>query len=101
MHEVQLRVTHLVTFGTQRPTCQREMGSSQLRHAVHTLQVLKGRLALLAPSVRCGAFSYEEGEGLEEDEVRSAGSWHRWQLPHCWSVPPLTRLHLLPRCRWP
>jgi hypothetical protein len=32
-------------------------------------QVLKGRLALLAPSIRCGNFSYEEGEGLEEDEV--------------------------------
>jgi hypothetical protein len=34
------------------------------------LQVLKGRLSLLAPSVRCGTFNYEEGEGLEEDEVR-------------------------------
>ena len=34
------------------------------------VQVLKGRLALLAPSVRSGAFSYEEGEGLEVDEAR-------------------------------
>lgn len=32
-------------------------------------QVLKGRLALIAPSVSCGEFIYEEGEGLEEDEV--------------------------------
>lgn len=32
-------------------------------------QVLKWRLALLAPSLSCGAFFYEEGEDLEEDEV--------------------------------
>ena len=35
-------------------------------------QVLKGQLALLAPSLSCGAFFYEEGEDLEEDEVRCA-----------------------------
>lgn len=32
-------------------------------------KVLKGRLALIAPSLWCGTFSYEEGEGLEEDEI--------------------------------
>ncbi|KAL4856575.1 SUMO-activating enzyme subunit 2 [Chlorella vulgaris] len=32
-------------------------------------QVLKGRLALMAPSLWCGTFNYEEGEGLEEDEI--------------------------------
>lgn len=32
-------------------------------------QVLKGRLALLAPSLSCGSFLYEEGQDLEDDEV--------------------------------
>jgi len=31
--------------------------------------VLKGRLALIAPSLSCGAFMYEEGEDLEEGEA--------------------------------
>lgn len=43
-------------------------------------QVLKGRLALIAPSLWCGTFSYEEGEGLEEDEVCCTHT--------CIAVPP-------------
>lgn len=64
-------------------------------------QVLKGQLALIAPSISCGDFIYEEGEGLEEDEVpppplladgvlcfaacvvqRSASSWLRYSPMH-------------------
>ena len=36
------------------------------------MQVVKGRLSLVEPSLSCGAFQYDEGEGLEEDEVRRA-----------------------------
>ncbi len=36
-------------------------------------QVLKRRLALLEPNVNTAAFAYEEGEGLEPDEVNPAG----------------------------
>jgi ubiquitin-like 1-activating enzyme E1 B len=39
--------------------------------------VLKGRLALLAPSLSCGSFLYEEGQDLEEDEV----TFYRSLLP--------------------
>ena len=38
----------------------------------HLPQVLKGRLALLAPIVSCGNFRYEEGDDLDEEEVRCA-----------------------------
>jgi len=34
--------------------------------------VLKRRLALLEPNVNTAAFAYEEGEGLEPDEVNPA-----------------------------
>ncbi|PRW61037.1 SUMO-activating enzyme subunit 2 [Chlorella sorokiniana] len=40
-------------------------------------KVLKGRLALLAPSLSCGSFLYEEGQDLEEDEV----TFYRSLLP--------------------
>ena len=33
------------------------------------LQVLKQRLSVHEPSIMCGEFMYEEGEGLEDDEV--------------------------------
>jgi hypothetical protein len=33
------------------------------------LQVLKRRLALLEPNLNTAAFAYEEGEGLDPDEV--------------------------------
>eukprot|EP00983_Pelagomonas_calceolata_P046915 1140388-Pelagomonas_calceolata.AAC.4 len=35
-------------------------------------QVLKRHLAVNVPFLTCGDFMYEEGEGLEEDEVRMA-----------------------------
>ena len=40
-------------------------------------QVLRKRLSLVQPTVRTdGGFEYEEGEGLDEDEVRpSARIW--------------------------
>lgn len=31
--------------------------------------MLKGALAIACPTLECGDFLYEEGEGLEEDEV--------------------------------
>ena len=39
-----------------------------------SLQVLKKRLAVNAPMLVSGGFMYEEGEGLEEDEVRVLGA---------------------------
>ena len=41
------------------------------------VQVLRKRLSLVQPTVRTdGGFEYEEGEGLDEDEVRpSARIW--------------------------
>lgn len=70
------------------------------------LQVLKGRLALLAPTVRCGTFSYEEGAGLDEDEVNVCQFFNAcclWQLkrstlligtgesrPHVWCFVSLS-----------
>lgn len=38
-------------------------------HPPPAWQVLKGRLALVAPWLSCGSFMYEEGQDLEEDEV--------------------------------
>lgn len=38
-------------------------------HPPPACQVLKGRLALVAPWLSCGSFMYEEGQDLEEDEV--------------------------------
>jgi hypothetical protein len=35
-----------------------------------TTQVVRRRLAVNEPYLLAGGFSYEEGEGLEEDEVR-------------------------------
>ena len=34
-------------------------------------QVLKKRLSVNVPMLMCGNFMYEEGEGLEEDEVEA------------------------------
>ncbi len=31
--------------------------------------MLKGALAIACPTIECGEFLYEEGEGLEDDEV--------------------------------
>jgi hypothetical protein len=36
-------------------------------------EVLKKELAMVTPMLTCGGFVYEEGEGLEEDEVREGG----------------------------
>ncbi len=35
----------------------------------HTPQVLKKRLSLLEPNLNTASFMYEEGEGLDEEEV--------------------------------
>lgn len=40
-----------------------------LQHFIN--QVVKKRLAVCSPTLMCADFMYEEGEGLEEDEVRS------------------------------
>jgi ubiquitin-like 1-activating enzyme E1 B len=36
--------------------------------------VAKKRLAVVTPMLLCGDFLYEEGEGLEEDEVCGLGA---------------------------
>eukprot|EP00955_Chlamydomonas_euryale_P029129 306891-Chlamydomonas_euryale.AAC.1 len=46
--------------------------TDDLRHCVHShvaLQIVKKRLAVAVPMLQCGEFFYEEGEGLEDDEV--------------------------------
>ncbi|KAF5837889.1 hypothetical protein DUNSADRAFT_3722 [Dunaliella salina] len=62
-----------------------------LRANVHTLtlgtlvsQVLKRHLAVNVPFLTCGDFMYEEGDGLEEDEVAS----YRSMLPRAISKLP-------------
>ena len=35
-------------------------------------QVIKKKLAVCIPMLTCGEFFYEEGEGLEDDEVRNS-----------------------------
>ena len=42
---------------------------SHLRQKFQMPQVVRKQLAVNQATVRCGDFSYEEGEGLEEDEV--------------------------------
>ncbi len=42
-----------------------------LRCLAFHLQVVKKRLAVNQPTLLCGDFMYEEGEGLEEDEVEA------------------------------
>ncbi|GAB4815134.1 hypothetical protein N2152v2_002180 [Parachlorella kessleri] len=60
-----------------RPGCM-VCGKAQVHLAINTRtatlrllvdKVVKGRLSLVEPSLSCGAFQYDEGEGLEEDEV--------------------------------
>jgi hypothetical protein len=41
---------------------------------IYAQQVLKRQLAVNVPFLTCGDFMYEEGEGLEEDEVGSSKS---------------------------
>ncbi len=49
------------------------------------LQVLKKRLSLVEPTVRTdGGFEYEEGEGLDDDEVAA----NRAKLPVALSALP-------------
>lgn len=45
-------------------TCPQGMSTA----AMHA-QVLKGTLSLIEPSISCGDFLYEEGSGLEDDEI--------------------------------
>lgn len=51
-------------------------------------QVLKKRLAVNVPMVLCNEFMYEEGEGLEEDEVGQLGAilWTSWGLQGSWCL---------------
>ncbi|KAL4446285.1 hypothetical protein ABPG77_003092 [Micractinium sp. CCAP 211/92] len=67
--------------GTATAQLALDTGSWTLQQLVD--KVLKRRLALIAPSITCGNFTYEEGEGLEEDEVE----FYRGMLPR-----PLSQL---------
>lgn len=39
------------------------------------VQVVKKRLAVSVPMLQCGDFLYEEGEGLDDDEVEMYQVW--------------------------
>ena len=57
-----------IICGTAQLTLRADLGSTTLETVVK--DVLKKRLALLAPTVVAGNFMYEEGDDLEPDEVR-------------------------------
>ncbi|KAK2080672.1 hypothetical protein QBZ16_000526 [Prototheca wickerhamii] len=56
-----------IICGTAQLTLRADLGSTTLETVVK--DVLKKRLALLAPTVVAGNFMYEEGDDLEPDEV--------------------------------
>lgn len=54
------------------------------RSRVPLVQVLRGRMALVEPTLVAGSFMYEEGEDLEEDEVRGGTVLPTWGNGWCW-----------------
>ncbi|CAD7698859.1 unnamed protein product [Ostreobium quekettii] len=88
---------HVVMLNPSRPSqpkpdcmvCGCSMLSLKINTTTATLatfvdKVLKSRLSFNMPTIMCGDFLYEEGDGLEDDELEMYSSW----LPKTLSALP-------------